>query len=217
VTGEPDRTAAGRTGVKICGITEPASLDAALEAGADWIGLVFFSRSPRCLDPRAAARLAERSAGRADVVGLFVKPTPDEIAAVLRDCALAALQLYAPEEEVAAMRDRFGLPVWRAVGVATTADLPTGSGAERLVVESRAAPDAERPGGNGCAFDWSVVRGWQAPRPWMLAGGLTPDNVAEAIRVSGAQAVDVSSGVEAGPGRKDPALIRRFIEAARAG
>ena len=113
-------------------------------------------------------------------------------------------------------RDRFGLPVWRPVGIATRADLPASAGdADALLLEAKPPADATRPGGNAVRFDWAMLNGWTAPAPWLLAGGLTPDNVAEAIRLTGAVAVDVSSGVEKEKGRKDPALIRSFIERAR--
>ena len=129
---------------------------------------------------------------------------------------LDILQLYGAVD-LAALRARFGLPIWRAVGVATAADLPVAAGgADRLLVEAKPPPDATRPGGNAVRFDWSLLRGWHAPAPWILAGGLTVDNVAEAIRITGAWAVDVSSGVERTHGVKDPALIRAFIANARA-
>ena len=201
--------------VKICGITDRAALEAASEAGADWIGLVFFPPSPRFLTAEATASLL---AGRAHPapVGLFVEPTPADIAAVLDRVDLAALQIYGRAADAAMLRSRFGLPVWRAVGVGAAADLPSeADGADRLVLEAKPPEAASRPGGNARRFDWSVLAGRQPSYPWMLAGGLDCGNVAEAIRVAGAPAVDVSSGVEDAPGRKNPALIRAFIAAAR--
>jgi phosphoribosylanthranilate isomerase len=150
-------------------------------------------------------------------VGLFVDPTPETIATALDTVRLDILQFYGTPD-IPALRARFGLPIWRAVGVATAADLPPGAGgADRLLVEAKPPPGATRPGGNAVRFDWSLMRGWCAPVPWILAGGLTVDNVAEAVRVTGTSAVDVSSGVERTQGVKDPALIRAFIARARSG
>ncbi len=203
--------------VKICGINDPVAFDAALDAGADWVGFNFFPPSPRYVTPARAAELSARSPGGPPRVGLFVDPTPAAIAAVLDTIRLDALQLYGALD-LPAMRARFGLPVWQAVGVTSVADLPaTSGGADRLLVEAKAPPGATRPGGNAVRFDWSILRGWMPPVAWTLAGGLTVDNVAEAIRISGASAVDVSSGVERTHGVKDPALIRAFIANARRG
>ena len=202
--------------VKICGISDPVAFDAAIAAGADWVGFNFFPQSPRFITPARAAELSARSSGGPQRVGLFVDPTPETIAAALDTVRLDTLQLYGTPD-IPALRARFDLPIWRAVGVATAADLPTGAvGADRLVVEAKPPPNATRPGGNAVRFDWSLLRGWCAPVPWILAGGLTVDNVAEAVRVTGTSAVDVSSGVERTQGVKDPALIRAFIANARA-
>jgi phosphoribosylanthranilate isomerase len=203
--------------VKICGITEPAALAAAASAGADWVGFVFFPPSPRAITAAAAAAVSATLPGGPQRVGLFVDPADAAVAEVLDALRLDALQLYASAARVAALRARFGLPVWRAVGVATAADLPdAAAGADRFVLDAKPPPDATRPGGNASAFDWSLLRRWRAPAPWILAGGLTPETVAAAIRASGAEAVDVSSGVERAPGVKDPARIRAFIANARA-
>jgi phosphoribosylanthranilate isomerase len=202
------------TRVKICGINTPDAFDAAIEAGANWVGFNFFPPSPRYVTPQRAAALSARSPGGPLRVGLFVEPTPGMIAATLDIVRLDILQLYGVAD-LSAMT-RFGPLIWRAVGVATADDLPIVAGdADALVVEAKSPPDASRPGGNAMRFDWSLLRGWTAPLPWILAGGLTAANVAEAIRISRAEAVDVSSGVEAKPGKKDPALIRAFIAAAR--
>lgn len=202
--------------VKICGINDPVAFDTAIAAGADWIGFAFFPPSPRFITPAQAAALSARSPGGPARVGLFVDPTPDMIAKTLDMVRLDILQLYG-DVDATALRDRFGLLIWRAVGVASAADLPVASGgADRLLVEAKPPPDATRPGGNAARFDWSLLRDWRAPAPWILAGGLTPDNVAEAIGITGASAVDVSSGVELTHGVKDPALIRAFIANARA-
>ena len=201
--------------VKICGINDAAGFDTVIEAGADWVGFVFFPPSPRSITPEAAAALSARAPGGPPRVGLFVNPTADQIAATLDVIRLDVLQLYGAD--TGAMRARFGLPIWRAVGVDTVSDLPSDSlGADRLLIEAKPPPDATRPGGNAVSFDWTLLRGWKAPVPWVLAGGLTPANVAAAIRETGARAVDVSSGVEKSKGVKDPALIRAFIANARA-
>jgi phosphoribosylanthranilate isomerase len=205
------------TRVKICGINSAAAFDAVVEAGADWLAFNFFARSPRHVSAAQAAALSARQAGGPLRVGLFVSPTEDDIARVLDAISLDVLQLYAPQDSIAALKARFGVTVWSAVGVSARTDLPTTPGpADGLLVEAKAPKDATRPGGNAVRFDWSLTQGWTAPCPWLLAGGLTPDNVAEAIHTSGAPAVDVSSGVESAPGVKDPALIRAFIAAARA-
>ncbi len=201
--------------IKICGLREEAGWDAAVESGADWLGLNFFERSPRFLTPPEAARLAARGIGGAGLVGLFVAPFEDDaVHAVLDAVPLTALQVYGP---VAGLHERFGVPIWQALGVAATSDLPRAAPVEveRLVIEAKPPRGATRPGGNAVQFDWHILCDWIAPCPWSLAGGLRAANVADAIRVSGAQAVDVSSGVERAPGVKDPTLIRQFVAAAR--
>lgn len=198
--------------VKICGVRTVAALEAA--AAADWVGFVFFARSPRCVTAgEAAALLDGRETPRR--VGLFVAPRDEEVLDVLRQVRLDVLQVHASEARVAELRALSGLEVWRAVGVAERADLPAASVADALLVESRPPPGADRPGGNALAMDWDLARGWPAPVPWLLAGGLHVGNVAEAVARSGAQAVDVSSGVESSLGVKDAAMIREFIDAAR--
>jgi len=170
--------------------------------------------SPRAVTPAAAAMLA---AGVASRVGLFVTPTDDDIAAVLAAVPLDVLQVYDAAERCAALRVRFGLPIWRSVGVAAASDLPaTAAGVDGFVIEAKPPAGATRPGGNAVALDWSITRGWRAPLPWILAGGLTPGNVVAAIHASAAPAVDVSSGVERARGKKDPEMIRAFVAAARA-
>lgn len=207
-----------RVQVKICGVRDPGALDAAAEAGADWVGFVFFPPSPRHLSPAEAAGLAARAPRGLGRVGLLVKPTDADVEAVLSVVALDALQVYASATRVAALRARFGLPVWHAIGVSTADDLPVEAhGADRLVLEARPPEDAARPGGNARHFDWSLLQGWRPPLPWLLAGGLTPENVARAVRDTGARAVDVSSGVETARRIKDPGLIRTFVSAARSG
>ena len=201
------------TRVKICGINEPAGRDAAIAAGADWLGFVFFPASPRAVGIGQAAALAEGT----PAVGLFVQPTDEDIAAVLAQVPLEVLQVYAGPERCAAIRARFGRPVWQSVGIGSAADLPTeAAGVDGFVIEPRPPPGATRPGGNAVALNWSMLKGWRAPLPWVLAGGLTAENVGDAIRATGAFTVDVSSGVERARGVKDPALIRAFVAAARA-
>ncbi len=203
--------------IKICGIRDPAAMDAAAAAGADWAGFVFFPPSPRHVTPGQAAALATRHPGGPRPVALLVDPTDADIAAVLAATPFAALQVHAPAERAAAIERQFGVPVWHAVGVAAPIDLPDQApGVTRLLLDRKAPPDAALPGGNAQPFDWSVLRGWHAPAAWVLAGGLTPATVAAAIRQTGATAVDVSSGVERARGAKDPALITAFIAAARA-
>jgi phosphoribosylanthranilate isomerase len=204
--------------VKICGINDPAAFDAAVAAGADWLGFVFFPRSPRYVTPEQAAALSARAVGGPARVGLFVDPSDAEIDATLGAVRLDALQLYGSAARAGEVRSRFGVPVWRAIGIASPADLPTDAeGVDRLVLEAKPPRAATRPGGNALRFDWSLLRDWRAPVAWILAGGLDPGNVATAVRAAGADAVDVSSGVESALGIKSPDLIRSFVEAARRG
>lgn len=203
-------------GVKICGLTEERGLDACLEYGADWIGLNFFAKSPRYIMPVRAAELARRTRGTRSVcVGLFVEPTDAEVTAVLDTVPLDVLQLYTSPERAAALARLSGKEIWLSCPVSSRADLPVQCGVQRLVVESRAPKDASRPGGNGLTLPWDVTAGWTAPAPWILAGGLTPENVGQAVRMSDAPAVDVASGVESAPGIKDPTAVKQFIERAR--
>ncbi len=203
----------GRVAVKICGITTPDAYEAA--RAADYVGFVFFPPSPRHVLPARAAALAARPGPLR--VGLFVDPADALVAETLDAIALDVLQVVASPARAAALRARFGRPVWRAAGVAVAADLPMAmQGADALLLDAKPPPGATRPGGNAATFDWSMLRAWQAPGPWLLAGGLTPGTVAGAIAETGATAVDVSSGVERAPGVKDPALIEAFVAAARA-
>ena len=207
-------------GVKICGLTEERGLDACLEYGADWVGFVFFNRSPRHVTADRAAKLLRRMDGMSKMpgrVGLFVEPTDEDIADVLERAPLDILQLYTTPERAKAVQRQFGKEVWLSCPVSVAADLPERCDVNRLLIESRAPKGASRPGGNGLALPWDLTQAWQAPSPWILAGGLNPDNVVEAIRLSLAPAVDVSSGVESVPGVKDAQAVRRFIQQAKAG
>lgn len=208
-----------RTAIKICGLTRPADIAAAAAAGAGYFGLVFFPRSPRAVTPGSAAALAALVPEGAARVGLFVDPDDALLDATLAAVPLDILQLHGAESpaRVREIRDRTGLPVMKAVGVATPADLDAlwdyGLAADLLLVDAKPAPGAALPGGNGLAFDWRLLAGRRLLKPWFLAGGLNPGNVAEAVRLTGAPAVDVSSGVERAPGDKDPDLIAAFCAA----
>lgn len=207
--------------VKICGLSTETTLTAALDAGADWIGLVHFPKSPRHVELERARALSRAAAGRAERVVLLVDPDDALVAAALEAVDPDLIQLHGREspERVAAIRARTGRPVMKAVGVAGLEDLkllaPYAAAADRLLLDAKAPPGSALPGGNGVAFDWDLLAGVRLPAGTMLSGGLTPENVAEALRRSGAEAVDVSSGVETGPGLKDPDRIRAFIAAAR--
>jgi phosphoribosylanthranilate isomerase len=208
--------------VKICGINDAAAMDAAVAAGADLIGFVFVPASPRAVTPAEAAALSARHAGGPLRVGLFVDPTDEAIAAALALCPLDILQLHGAEtpERAAAIRARFARPVMKAIGVATEQDLTAVAAfapvVDRFLFDAKPPPGGALPGGNAEPFEWRLLAGRAIPRPWLLAGGLTPGNVAEAIRIAGAPGVDVSSGVERSRGAKDPALIRAFVAAAKA-
>lgn len=205
------------TKVKICGINDPAAFDTAVEAGADWVGFVFFPPSPRFVTPRIAATLSARHAGGPPRVGLFVEPTLVSISQALETVKLDILQVYGALDLLGEITARFGLPVWRAVGISGRSDLPSAPiDPDWFLLDAKPPAGTGRPGGNAATFDWSVMRGWVAPSPWVLAGGLTPANVAHAVRATGASAVDVSSGVEKSAGVKVPTLIRAFISAAKA-
>lgn len=209
--------------VKICGLRSGADVAAAAAAGAAYIGFVFFARSPRGLEVQAARSAAMAAPEGIAKVALTVDAPDDELDRILETVPIDMLQLHGREspQRVTAIRARYGLPVMKAVGVAGRGDLDALDSyarvADQLLVDARPPPGAARPGGNALAFDWQLIAGRRWPVPWMLAGGLTPGNVAEAIRATGARQVDVSSGVEHAPGEKDAALMRRFIAAARAG
>jgi len=207
--------------VKICGLTEVDSLDAAVEAGADFVGFVFHPKSPRAISAEDAAELADALPSEVRKVGLFVDPTDDDLAAVLGHLRLDMLQLHGAETpaRVDAVRLEFGLPVMKAVGISTAADVEAAHAyddhADWLLFDAKPPVDADRPGGLGQPFPWELMQSWRGTTPWMLAGGLTPENVTAAIAASGAGAVDVSSGVERAVGVKDPARIAAFLKSAK--
>lgn len=206
---------------KICGLTTPEAVAAALEGGASHLGFVFFDKSPRNLAPEAAFRLARGARGRAKIVALLVDPDDRQITEAVRGLAPDMIQLHGREslQRAAEVRRITGLPVIKAVGVRQASDVQSAlayeGAADHLMFDAKPPSGAERPGGHGAAFDWTLLEGVKLQRPWFLAGGLDPWNVAEALRLSHAPIVDVSSGVERGPGLKDPGLIAAFLDAVR--
>jgi len=207
--------------VKICGLRTPQALDVALESGADLVGFVFFPPSPRNLGLEAARALGERVDGRAGKVALTVDATDETLLDVVNALKPDMLQLHGKEtpERVVAIRTRFGLPVMKALPIAERTDLSPiriyAQVADRLIFDARPPKEATRPGGLGTPFDWTLLAGVDSRIPFMLSGGLDAGNVAEALRITSAPGVDVSSGVERSPGEKDPAKIREFIRAVR--
>jgi phosphoribosylanthranilate isomerase len=206
------------TAIKICGLTTAPALDAAIAARADYAGFVFHPPSPRHLSLTAAAALAARAEGRIARVGLFVDAASASIAEAIAAARLDVLQLHGHEspDMVGQLKARFGLPVWKAIAVASRDDVARAAAyaAADMVLFDAKTPKGTLPGGMGLAFDWSLLAGWKG-RAWGLAGGLTPGNVADAVRQTGAPLVDTSSGVETAPGVKDGDLIRAFCVAAR--
>ena len=207
--------------VKICGLSTAATLDAALDAGADMVGFVFFSKSPRHVDWATARALGRQAQGRAKIVALSVDADDDTLKRIVDALSPDLLQLHGSESpaRVKQIGELFARPTMKAIGVATLADLAAAEAyegvADLLLIDAKAPKDAALPGGNGRPFDWSLTRDFHAPVPWLLSGGLEPDTVAAAIALSGARGVDVSSGVESAPGVKDPARIKAFVAAAR--
>lgn len=207
--------------VKICGLTSAAAVDAAIGAGAAYGGLVFHPKSPRFVAPDQARMLADRMRGRLKSAALIADLDDARIGEIVKMVQPDFLQLHGQEsvKRTAEIRSRFGLPVIKALAVAEPSDLDTvgeyAAQADMLLFDARPPKGAERGGGHGAAFDWKILSGRSFSKPWLLAGGLTPENVARAIALSGAQMVDVSSGVESTPGVKDAAKITAFIEATR--
>jgi phosphoribosylanthranilate isomerase len=206
--------------VKICGLSTPETLDAALRGGASHIGLNFFPKSPRYVDFARAAALAERAGGRTTIVGLFVNPDAEMIAEARRVVPLDIIQLHGDESpaQIAKIRSGGAQDIWKAMPIRTSADLRDVArydGAASLILYDAKPPKgADLPGGNGLRFDWTLLQGFRHPLPWALSGGLDPANVAEAIATTGAQIVDVSSGVESAAGIKDVDKIAAFLKAA---
>ena len=207
--------------VKICGLSTAATLEAALAAGADMAGFVFFPKSPRHVGYETARALGAQARGRARIVALSVDADDDALGRIIEALAPDILQLHGRESpsRVGEIRQRFGRPTMKAIGVAAPEDFaaaaPYDGVADFLLIDAKPPRDAALPGGNGLAFDWRLARRFSPKRPWLLSGGLDSDNVAEAIASAGAFGVDVSSGVESAPGVKDEMKIRAFIAAAR--
>lgn len=210
----------GNTRVKICGLTSREAISAAIQAGAAYVGFVFFPKSPRNLSIEAARALALEVPEGVAKVALTVNAEDRLLDEITSSVPLDMLQLHGSEsvERVTAVKTRYRLPLMKAIGIADAPDLAAINAysgvADQILVDAKPPNDAELPGGNGLSFDWRLVAGHRWSVPWMLAGGLTPDNVGEAIRLTGAKQVDVSSGVESAPGVKDVTAIRAFIEAA---
>jgi len=206
---------------KICGLSTADTVAAALEGGAAFVGFVFFAKSPRNLAPATAARLAEPARGRAKVVAVTVDPTDAELDAITAALGPDLIQLHGREtpERAAAIKARTGAGVIKALPVSTAADLDAALAfeavADHLMFDARPPAGSPLPGGVGARFDWDLLKGHSFTRPWFLAGGLSTDNISEAVRRSGARLVDVSSGVETAPGLKDPRLISAFLAAVR--
>jgi phosphoribosylanthranilate isomerase len=207
--------------VKICGLSTPETLDVALEAAADMVGFVFFPPSPRNISFPAARELGRRVQGRAEKVALTVDADDAMLTNIVEALHPDLLQLHGRESpvRVSAIHQRFGLPVMKVLAVETRSDLGAiplyTKIADRLLFDARAPREATRPGGLGKPFDWHLLENLDLSIPFMLSGGLRADNVAEALRITRAPGVDVSSGVESAPGVKDPEKIRAFIRAAR--
>jgi len=208
--------------VKICGLSTPEALDVALDAGADMVGFVFFPPSPRHLEFEVARALGRRVSGRAQKVALTVDADEAFLAAVVQTLQPDVLQLHGAESigHVQAVRRMFGLPVMKALPIAGKSDLdrvvPYASAADLVLFDARAPREATRPGGLGNTFDWRLLQAVDPAVPYLLSGGLDAGNVGEALRITRASGVDVSSGVERAPGEKDPDKIRAFVRAARA-
>lgn len=203
--------------VKLCGLTTQGDIDAAATAGAAYVGLVFFDKSPRNVSIETARSMALHAPTGLAKVALVVNADDAALDRITASVTLDMLQLHGSEtpDRVAAVKARYGLPVMKALGIASRADVARAqlySGvADQLLLDAKPAEGETLPGGNGLSFDWRLLEGESWSVPWMLAGGLTPDNVAEAVRCSGAQQVDVSSGIETAPGQKSAALMAKFV------
>lgn len=206
--------------VKICGLSDPAAVAAAVEGGARFVGFVFFPASPRAVTPAKAGELGKAVPPGIIKVALVVDADDQVLADIVTHAQVDLLQLHGHEgpQRVAEIKARFGLPVMKVVAVASETDVEAARAyehvADRLMFDAKPPQGATRPGGNARAFDWELLGGRTWRKPWILAGGLNAGNVAQAVRVSGAQAVDVSSGVEDAPGRKNPKKIIEFLRVA---
>ena len=208
---------------KICGLRTAETVTAAVDNGADFVGFNFFTKTPRYVEPEMAAALGRAVPAGVTKTGLLVDDDDARIAAILAVCPLDLLQLHGAEtpERVAAIKAKFGLPVMKVIKVRSAADIARAADYERIAdrLLFDAVPPAEMknalPGGNAVSFDWDLLKGFRSRLPWMLSGGLNADNLAEAVRRSGARAVDVSSGVEDRPGEKNPNKIKAFLTIAR--
>jgi len=209
-------------GVKICGLSDEAGVSAAVDGGAAMVGFVFFPPSPRSVTVERAAELTKTVPGGIIRVGLVVDADDEWLGEIAADAGIDLLQLHGGETpaRVREIRERFGLPVMKVVPVLEAEDVAAADqfkdAADRLMFDAQPPVGASRPGGNARAFDWSLLSGIDNSLAWMLAGGLTAENVAEAVKISRASFVDVSSGVEDAPGRKSPEKIRAFLKAAAA-
>lgn len=206
--------------VKICGLKSSQALEATITAGADMAGFVFFSASPRHIGLETAAALGQQAAGRIAKVALLVNASDDAISAIIAALKPDYLQLHGVEspQRVAEIRRRMGVPVIKVIGVGEPADVAAVGDfqhADMLLLDAKAPKGAALPGGNGLAFDWSMLSQTAIDRPWLLSGGLHAGNVAEALRQTKVRGVDVSSGVESAPGLKDLTKIAAFVKAAR--
>lgn len=208
---------------KICGLKTPETLAAAVTGGASLVGFNFYGRSPRCVDPATVKQLAASVPSAVRKVGLLVDDSDARIAEILGNCDLDLLQLHGHEtpERVAEIRTRFGKPVIKVISVSEAADLDRAAAyepvADHLMFDAK-PPKAMAnalPGGNALSFDWTLLSNRRFQRPWLLAGGLTPDNLVDAVRISGAPMIDVSSGVEDRPGEKNVSKIKAFLDASR--
>lgn len=208
--------------VKICGLTTPEAVDAVIDGNTAYAGFVFYPPTPRNLSPEQAAELTMRLPGGVNRVGLFVNPSDEDIDAVREKVFLDIIQLHGEEnpERVSEIKQKTGLPVMKAIKIENAEDLDDARAYEpvvdRLLFDAKAPANLKNalPGGNAHAFDWTIMKGATFSVPWVLAGGLTPENLAEAVAESGATSVDVSSGVEESPGLKDPNKIRAFLDVA---
>jgi phosphoribosylanthranilate isomerase len=207
--------------VKICGLSTALTLDAALDAGADMVGFVFFSKSPRHIDWPTARALGRQARGRATIVALTVDADDDTLKRIVDALSPDLMQLHGSETptQVKEIRELCARPTMKAIGVTTHGDLAAAQTyegvADHLLIDAKPPKGAVLPGGNGRPFDWSLTREFRPSIPWLLSGGLDPNTVEAAIALSGARGVDVSSGVESAPGVKDPGRIRAFVAAAR--